>query len=97
MKTLRLYSRRGCHLCEQLEEELLPLIRGRARVETVDIDTDIELKKRFGLRIPILASADRELSGYPLQPEAIEAYLSAHIADPDEMPNTRTGPQPLRT
>jgi len=26
MKILKLFTRPGCHLCEQLEEELLPLI-----------------------------------------------------------------------
>ena len=92
MRTLRLYSRRGCHLCERLEEELQPVVAGRARIETIDIDTDIDLKKRYGLRIPVLAAQDRELSGYPLQHEIIEQYLSGRggdIADPQKMPNTQ--------
>ena len=29
MKTIDIYSRQGCHLCEILIEELLPLVRGR--------------------------------------------------------------------
>lgn len=89
VKTLRLYTRRGCHLCELLEDQLQPLVSGRARVETIDIDTDIELKKRYGLRIPVLACADRELSGYPLQAEAVESYLAGCIADTGEIANTR--------
>ncbi len=91
MTTLHLYSRRGCHLCERLEEELQPLIAGRARIETIDIDTDIDLKKRYGLRVPVLAARERELSGYPLEHDVVEQYLSGlggDIADPEEMPNT---------
>lgn len=92
VRTLLLYSRRGCHLCERLEEELQPLIAGRARVETIDIDTDIDLKKRYGLRIPVLAARDRELSGYPLQHDVVEQFLSGpgcDIAEPGKIPNTR--------
>lgn len=77
MKTLRLYSRPACHLCERLEEELAPLIAGRARLEVIDIDGDIELKKRFGLRIPVLTGGERELSGYPLDIVMLEGYLGA--------------------
>jgi len=76
MKILKLFTRPGCHLCEQLEEELLPLILGRAQLELVNIDGDLELKKRYGLRIPVLATADRELCGYPLDADALEDYLS---------------------
>ena len=77
MKTLQLYSRPDCHLCERLEEELRPVIAGRAQIELIDIDGDLELKKRFGLRIPVLAAEGRELSGYPLEIDAVERYLSA--------------------
>ena len=83
MKTLRLYSRPDCHLCERLEEELEPLIAGRARVEVINIDTDLELKKRFGLRIPVLASGDRELSGYPLDTTVLEHYLASEPGQPN--------------
>ncbi len=77
MKALQLYSRPECHLCERLEEELGPMIAGRARVEVINIDDDLELKKRFGLRIPVLAAEDRELSCYPLEVEALERYLAS--------------------
>jgi hypothetical protein len=77
MKRLQLFSRRGCHLCERLAEELAPLVQGRAHVEIIDIDHDLALKKRYGLRIPVLAGTEEELSGYPLDAQAVEAYLAA--------------------
>ena len=75
MKILNLYSRPGCHLCDELAEQLAPLLRGRADVRVADIDGDRELKKRYGLRIPVLTAADREISAYPLDIKAVEAYL----------------------
>lgn len=76
MKTLRLYSRPECHLCDELAVALDPIIRGRARLEIVNIDDDLALKKRYGLRIPVLVGDTRELSAYPLDAAAVEAYLA---------------------
>ena len=39
----------------------------------------IELKKRFGLRIPILTADKEELSGYPLEIAALERYLAREL------------------
>ena len=76
MKTLLLYSRPGCHLCEELEAELAPLIEGRAVVEIVDISDDPGLERRYGLRIPVLADGARELSEYPLDRDAVQRHLA---------------------
>ena len=77
MKTLRLFSRPECHLCDELAIALHPLIVGRARLEIVNIDDDLDLKKRYGLRIPVLIGDGHELSTYPLDSAAVEAYLAA--------------------
>ena len=74
---LNLYSRPGCHLCDELADELAPILRGRADVRVVNIDGDLALKKLYGLRIPVLVAEDRELSSYPLDVEAVEAYLAS--------------------
>ena len=50
MKIL-LYSRRGCHLCEQAEDLLAAM---GLEVETVDIDADESTRAAFGLRVPVL-------------------------------------------
>ena len=46
-------------------------------MEIINIDHDLALKKRYGLRIPVLAGTEEELSGYPLDAQAVEAYLAA--------------------
>ena len=77
MKTLSLYSRPGCHLCEELEAELHELLGGRAvRVSVVDISGDPDLERRYGVRIPVLADGEEELSGFPLDRERVERYLA---------------------
>ena len=81
MKSLELYSRPGCHLCDELGEALAPILRGRAEIRVINIDEDIELKKRYGLRIPVLAAGDIELSEFPLDVETVEAYLSENDKD----------------
>ena len=76
MKRLTLYSRPGCHLCELLLEELAPLLGQEALVETVDVEDDPELERRYGLRIPVLVSDGVELSSYPLDRARVERFLA---------------------
>lgn len=52
LPTLTLYTRRGCHLCEQAEGALTRL---DFRFEAVDIDADAELRGRYGHDVPVLA------------------------------------------
>ena len=77
MKTLRLFSRPECYLCEELVDALAPIVQGRARLEIVNIDEDMKLTERYWLRIPVLVDEDeQELSAYPLDAAAVEAYLA---------------------
>ena len=76
MTPLRVYSRPGCHLCEQLLEDLMPLVRGRAEIEVVNIDDDVELAREYGTRIPVLEFAGRFVCQYALDESAIRAILA---------------------
>jgi thioredoxin-like negative regulator of GroEL len=69
-------SRAGCHLCEQVIEELVPLVRGRAHLEVVDIDTDPQLVAQYGLRVPVVVADDNDLSEFPLDRDAVSRFLS---------------------
>lgn len=75
MITLTLYTRPDCHLCDVMAGQLEPLARGRAEVRVVDISGDRGLKRRYGLRIPVLSGADEELCQYHLDRERVERYL----------------------
>lgn len=49
-------SREGCHLCEQMLLELADLERtaGLPPAQVVDVDSDADLARRFGLKVPVL-------------------------------------------
>jgi hypothetical protein len=49
-------SREGCGLCHDMLEELAQLERDRSIpvVTVVDVDSDAELKRQFGLKVPVL-------------------------------------------
>ena len=76
MLELLVYSRPGCHLCELLIEELVPLCRGRATIRVVDVDTRPEWREAYGLRIPVLCHGDREVSSTRLNRDAVLALLA---------------------
>jgi len=46
-----LYSRRGCHLCEQAEDLVLAL---RGDTVVLDVDADAEALRRYDHRVPVL-------------------------------------------
>ena len=65
MRTVTLFSRPGCHLCDEARDSLQ---RVRAKVpftlEEVDIETDDALHARYLERIPVIALDGEELYDY---------------------------------
>jgi hypothetical protein len=59
-----------------MRDELAPLLRGRARLEIVDIDGNVELEQRYGQRIPVLKAGTAELCCVRLDAARVESYLS---------------------
>jgi len=58
LPTLTLYTRRGCHLCEQAGAALEAF---EYRYEGVDVDSDAALRARYGDDVPVLALGERVL------------------------------------
>jgi glutathione S-transferase len=56
VRTVTLYARDGCHLCDEAREELLELRAGGLEFELreVDIEGDDALHARFLERIPVV-------------------------------------------
>ena len=76
MPTLGYYTRRGCHLCEQMLEELLPLIRGRAELEIRDVDTRQDWLRLYDSRVPVVEYKGRVITEYPMDRDAIFELLA---------------------
>jgi|SRR5690242_13170660 len=54
-RDVTLYSRPGCHLCEEAKAAITPLLREFGAVlREVNIDEDVALKVRFGGDIPVI-------------------------------------------
>jgi len=75
MIVLTVYSRPECHLCDELIDELAPLLAGRASIEVVDISASDDLSRRFGLKIPVLMHGDEELARYRLDRARLDQFL----------------------
>jgi glutaredoxin len=55
MRSVVLYTRSGCHLCDEARSAILS-VRGREpfAYDEVDIDTDDDLVRDYGIRIPVV-------------------------------------------
>jgi len=67
-------------LCEQLIEELLPLVSGRLEVRVHDIDTKREWAENYGTRIPVVEYDGELVCQYHLDPDALARILNRHPA-----------------
>ncbi|MCD7035717.1 glutaredoxin family protein [Metabacillus sp. GX 13764] len=64
MKKITLYSKKGCHLCEDAERLLEDLLKESPfELTIVDIYSDDELLSRYQLMIPVLFIDGKE-AGY---------------------------------
>jgi glutaredoxin len=67
-----LYSRPGCHLCDEARESLQRVqTRAAFTLHEVDITTDDELHKRYLVRIPVVSVGDEDLFDYVVDEDAL--------------------------
>lgn len=78
MPVVHVYSRRGCHLCELLIEELMPLVRGAVQLEVRDVDSRPRWRKKHGDRVPVVEIDGRYVCHYRLDQEAVAMRLREH-------------------
>jgi glutaredoxin len=75
--TITLYTRQGCHLCEQAQAVIDEVAAGRATVEIIDIDTDEQLRDRYTVRVPVVAVDGVEIAEYEVDRDLLLDVLSA--------------------
>ncbi len=80
MRTVTLYTRAGCCLCEEARA-VLDRVRAREpfTLDVVDIEADDALHRRYLERIPVVAVDGREAFEYDVDEAALTARLRAPL------------------
>ena len=80
--TVTLYTRAGCHLCQEAERVLRAEQAATPfHLELVDIDGDPELARRYGVRVPVVAVDGHDLFDYEVPIDLLRARLGRVGAD----------------
>jgi glutaredoxin len=75
---LKVYSRPGCHLCDEMKATIdrvaqsIPLT-----VDVIDISDDAELMARYGVEIPVLLVDGTKAAKYRVSEEELTRILRA--------------------
>ena len=69
--------RRDCQLCDEMLEELAALGRRLPLppLEVVDVDSDPQLKRRYGLEVPVLLLDGTVVCRHRLDPKELTRLL----------------------
>ena len=74
-RTVTVYTRRGCHLCDDAIAIVRRVAAGRADVDLVDIDADPALYERYTVRVPVVAVDGVEIADYQIAADQLESAL----------------------
>ena len=76
-QSLTVYSRLGCHLCEDMEK-LLPSYLKEAGLsfDVIYIGDDSKLEEEYGSLVPVLKAGEKEICHYFLDVKALKQYIS---------------------
>jgi len=77
VRTVVLYARAGCHLCDDAREIVLG-VRASApfAFEEIDIETSDALVRDYGVRIPVVTVDGEELFEYSVDAAALRAAVT---------------------
>ena len=78
---LTIYSRPGCHLCDEMKAVVERVVRsaaGTLTIEAIDISTDPALEARYGAEIPVLMIDGQKVAKYRVTEEALTRWLMAN-------------------
>ena len=78
--TITLYSRPGCHLCDDMKAIVSRVAQTAfepVTVEEVDISTDAELEALYGLEIPVLLVNGKKAAKYRVAEGELRRILGA--------------------
>jgi glutaredoxin len=75
-REVTLYTRPGCHLCEDAKSAIAPLLREfDASLYEVNIDKDAVLEERYGWDIPVIFIGARKAAKHRVDVEQFRRQL----------------------
>jgi glutaredoxin len=75
-REVTLYSRPGCHLCEEAKAAIAPLLREfGVSLREVNIDGDPVLRKRYGWDVPVIFLGARKVAKHRVNIEQFRRQL----------------------
>ena len=67
-RDVTIYSRPGCHLCEEAEAQIAPLLKEfGARLTEINIDEDPELRARYDYDVPVIFLGARKAAKHRVE------------------------------
>jgi len=78
MIRLTLYSRPGCHLCEEMKAVINRLAAdAQLALTEIDISTDPDLEARYGTEIPVLIADGKKVAKYRISETQLRRMIAA--------------------
>ncbi len=75
-REVTLYTRPGCHLCDEAKAAIAPLLREfSATLREVNVDDDAVLRERYGWDVPVLFLGSRKAAKHRVDLEQFRRQL----------------------
>ena len=75
-RELTIYSRPGCHLCEEAKKHIAPLVsKFGARLREINIDQDPVLRTRYNEDVPVLFLGPRKVAKHKVNLDQLKRQL----------------------
>jgi glutaredoxin len=75
-RDVTIYSRPGCHLCEEAKAQIAPILKEfDARLTEINIDEDPELRARYDYDVPVIFLGARKAAKHRVDPVQFRRQL----------------------
>ena len=75
-RDVTIYSRPGCHLCEEAKAQIAPMLKEfAARLTEINIDEDSELRARYDYDVPVIFIGARKVGKHRFDPAQFRRQL----------------------
>ena len=82
MTSLQIYTRPGCHLCDEMKAVVERLAHSLPlAIEEIDVSTDPELERRYGHEIPVLVIDGTKVAKYRIAEGTLRRMLTARAPE----------------